>query len=88
MRSPVRLDGDKVYPPAVAGCSVSSPRLCWISACQSARHCQIVGDDSGVFLEDLGSSNGTYVRVRSGDVIPFGALMLIGQKLFRIDKAV
>jgi pSer/pThr/pTyr-binding forkhead associated (FHA) protein len=52
----------------------------------SGTHCKVVGDDSGVFLEDVGSSNGTYVRVRSGDTVPFGSLILIGQKLFQIEK--
>ncbi len=51
----------------------------------SGSHCRIVGDESGVFLEDLGSSNGTYMRVRSGQVIPSGRLILVGQQLFRIE---
>jgi hypothetical protein len=51
----------------------------------SGSHCRIVGDDSGVFLEDLGSSNGTYLRVRDGQTIPHGSLVLIGQQLFRLD---
>jgi len=53
----------------------------------SGRHCRIVGDDSGIFLEDLGSSNGTYMRVRTGQVLPFGSLVLIGQKLFQLERA-
>lgn len=52
----------------------------------SGRHCAVVGDDSGVYLEDLGSSNGTYLRVRSGDTVPFGSLVLFGQQLFRIER--
>lgn len=50
----------------------------------SSSHCRIVGDDSGVYLEDRGSSNGTYLRVRSGTVVPFGSLVLIGQQLFHV----
>jgi len=50
----------------------------------SSAHCRIVGDDSGVYLEDRGSSNGTYLRVRSGTVVPFGSLVLIGQQLFHV----
>jgi pSer/pThr/pTyr-binding forkhead associated (FHA) protein len=53
----------------------------------SSSHCRIVGDDSGVYLEDRGSSNGTYLRVRSGTVVPFGSLVLIGQQLFHVRKA-
>ncbi|EDM80727.1 FHA domain containing protein [Plesiocystis pacifica SIR-1] len=51
----------------------------------SGSHCRIVGDDEGVFLEDLGSSNGTYMRVRKGQLVHPGSLILIGQQLFRID---
>ncbi|MEX1365115.1 MAG: FHA domain-containing protein [Nannocystaceae bacterium] len=52
----------------------------------SGSHCRIVGDDTGVYLEDLGSSNGTYMRVRSGTVLPYGSLVLIGQKLFQLER--
>lgn len=52
----------------------------------SGSHCRVVGDDAGVWLEDLNSSNGTYMRVRDGQVIPFGSLVLLGQNLFRIDQ--
>ncbi len=51
----------------------------------SGTHCRIFGDDAGVFIEDLGSSNGTYMRVRSGQVVPLGSLVLVGQQLFRVD---
>ncbi len=51
----------------------------------SSRHCRIVGDESGVYLEDCGSSNGTYLRIRSGSRVDFGTLILVGQQLFRID---
>ncbi len=52
----------------------------------SGTHCRVFGDDNGVYLEDLGSSNGTYVRVRTGDRVPFGRTVLIGQRLFRIEQ--
>jgi hypothetical protein len=51
----------------------------------SGTHCRIVGDDSGVFIEDLGSSNGTYMRVRSGQIVAPGRLILVGQQLFRVE---
>jgi predicted component of type VI protein secretion system len=51
----------------------------------SGEHCKIIGDDNGVFLEDLGSSNGTYMRVRSGHIVTYGSMILIGQKLFRVE---
>lgn len=52
----------------------------------SGKHCRVVGDDTGVYMEDLGSSNGTYMRVRSGATLPFGSLILIGQKLFQVER--
>ena len=39
----------------------------------------------GVFLEDLGSSNGTFVRVQGTALVPRGALLLMGQQLFRVE---
>jgi pSer/pThr/pTyr-binding forkhead associated (FHA) protein len=51
----------------------------------SGSHCRVIGDDEGVFLEDLGSSNGTYVRVRKGQLIRAGSLILVGQQLFRVE---
>jgi hypothetical protein len=53
----------------------------------SGAHCRVFADDAGIFLEDLGSSNGTYQRVRDGQVVPFMSLILIGQQLFRLEPA-
>jgi hypothetical protein len=53
----------------------------------SGTHCRVVGDDNGVYVEDVGSSNGTYMRVRPGTVLPYGSLVLIGQKLFQFERA-
>jgi pSer/pThr/pTyr-binding forkhead associated (FHA) protein len=52
----------------------------------SSTHCRVAGDDDGVFLEDRGSSNGTYLRVRSGTTVPYGSLLLIGQQLFHVRQ--
>jgi hypothetical protein len=52
----------------------------------SAHHCRLLAVGDGVWLEDLGSSNGTYVRLRSGDVIPFGSVVTIGASLYRIES--
>ena len=53
----------------------------------SGAHCRIIGDDTGVYLEDLDSSNGTYFKARQGELLPYGSLILLGQHLFRIDPA-
>ena len=50
----------------------------------SGGHCQLSVRDGGVYLKDLGSSNGTFLRVRESRVVPSGSLMLMGQQLFRI----
>jgi pSer/pThr/pTyr-binding forkhead associated (FHA) protein len=50
----------------------------------SGAHCQLSIRDGGVFLKDLGSSNGTFLRVRETRQVPSGSLMLMGQQLFRI----
>lgn len=53
----------------------------------SAAHCRTRRMDDGVLLEDLDSSNGTWVRLRSGDAIPFGSVVAIGRSLYRVDPA-
>jgi pSer/pThr/pTyr-binding forkhead associated (FHA) protein len=50
----------------------------------SGSHCQISVHEGRVYLKDLGSSNGTFLRVRENRVVPSGSLMLMGQQLFRI----
>jgi pSer/pThr/pTyr-binding forkhead associated (FHA) protein len=50
----------------------------------SGGHCQLSVREGRVYLKDLGSSNGTFLRVRESRVIPSGSLMLMGQQLFRV----
>jgi len=40
------------------------------------------GED--VYLEDLGSRNGTYVKVRGKAPLPNGASVMLGSQLFRV----
>jgi pSer/pThr/pTyr-binding forkhead associated (FHA) protein len=51
----------------------------------SGLHCRIHHDGSGVVLTDVGSSNGTFVRIRGERRIGNGELLLMGQQLFRIN---
>ncbi|MBX7083429.1 MAG: FHA domain-containing protein [Nannocystaceae bacterium] len=53
----------------------------------SGQHARLVPEGDGVRLEDLGSSNGTWLRLRSGDLMPFGAIVAIGRQLFRVAQA-
>jgi pSer/pThr/pTyr-binding forkhead associated (FHA) protein len=50
----------------------------------SGSHCEIYVQDGRVYLKDLGSSNGTFLRIRESRVVPSGSLLLMGQQLFRV----
>lgn len=50
----------------------------------SGTHAQITLRDGRVFLNDLGSSNGTFLRVRENRNVASGSLLLMGQQLFRV----
>ncbi|HPH26665.1 MAG TPA: FHA domain-containing protein, partial [Pseudomonadota bacterium] len=39
-----------------------------------------------VYLQDLASSNGTYLRIAGERVVPAGTYLLLGQQLFRIQQ--
>jgi predicted component of type VI protein secretion system len=52
----------------------------------SGLHCRIAkGPDGRVYLTDVGSSNGTFVRLNSERSIGAGDVLLMGQQLFRVD---
>jgi pSer/pThr/pTyr-binding forkhead associated (FHA) protein len=51
----------------------------------SGLHCRIHEEGGRVFLTDVGSSNGTFVRVHGQASIPSGSLLLMGQQLFRVE---
>ncbi len=50
----------------------------------SATHARISVREGMVYLQDLGSSNGTFIRLDGGRTIPSGTLLLMGQQLFRV----
>ena len=49
----------------------------------SGLHCRLSWDGQKLFLTDLGSSNGTFVRVPDAD-LRTGDVLLMGQQLFRV----
>jgi len=49
----------------------------------SGLHCRLSWDGRKLFLTDLGSSNGTFLRISEGD-LRSGDVLLMGQQLFRI----
>ena len=51
----------------------------------SGQHARLVLRDGRFFLEDLNSSNGTFIRVRGERAIKPGAAILMGQQLFRVS---
>jgi pSer/pThr/pTyr-binding forkhead associated (FHA) protein len=51
----------------------------------SGTHARISLRDGRVYLVDVGSSNGTFLRVRGERRIPSGAFILMGQQLFRVE---
>jgi len=53
----------------------------------SRRHARISLSDSLVFLEDLGSSNGTFLRVKRPVVLEVGDEIFVGRTLLRLERA-
>ncbi|HEY3666785.1 MAG TPA: FHA domain-containing protein, partial [Polyangiaceae bacterium] len=52
----------------------------------SGLHCSIAkGPDGKIYLTDVGSSNGTFVRIRAEQQVGPTDILLMGQQLFRID---
>ncbi|HEY3234134.1 MAG TPA: FHA domain-containing protein, partial [Polyangiaceae bacterium] len=52
----------------------------------SGLHCRIApGPDGRVYLTDVGSSNGTFLRLNAEQAIRTGDILLMGQQLFRVD---
>jgi hypothetical protein len=51
----------------------------------SGTHARISLRDERVYLTDLGSSNGTFLRLRHERAVAAGAFMLMGQQLFRLE---
>ncbi|HVZ74857.1 MAG TPA: FHA domain-containing protein [Polyangia bacterium] len=51
----------------------------------SGTHARISLNDGAVILQDLGSSNGTFLRLRHERNVPNGSFILMGQQLFRVE---
>lgn len=50
----------------------------------SGLHCRLSWEGGRLFLTDLGSSNGTFVRIHGQTEVQTGDILLMGQQLFRI----
>jgi pSer/pThr/pTyr-binding forkhead associated (FHA) protein len=51
----------------------------------SGAHCKLVARDGRFFLRDVGSTNGSYLRVKGEGILAQGDLLLLGQQLFKVD---
>ncbi len=52
----------------------------------SGLHCRIAPESDGsIYLTDVGSSNGTFVRLSRDHSLTSGDILLMGQQLFRVD---
>jgi pSer/pThr/pTyr-binding forkhead associated (FHA) protein len=51
----------------------------------SGTHARISLNEGQVILSDLGSSNGTFLRLRHERAVPNGSFVLMGQQLFRVE---
>jgi pSer/pThr/pTyr-binding forkhead associated (FHA) protein len=52
----------------------------------SGLHCKVArGSDGKVYLTDVGSSNGTFIRLKAERTVQSGEILLMGQQLFRVD---
>jgi pSer/pThr/pTyr-binding forkhead associated (FHA) protein len=51
----------------------------------SGTHAKISLQNGAFFLNDLGSSNGTFLRLIQPRLVPPGTFLLLGQQLFRLD---
>ncbi|MCB9520117.1 MAG: FHA domain-containing protein [Myxococcales bacterium] len=50
----------------------------------SGKHARVFQDSGRYFVEDLKSSNGTFMRIRGDRTVGNGALLLLGQQPFRV----
>jgi hypothetical protein len=50
----------------------------------SRQHAKVYHRGEDFFLEDMGSRNGSFLRVRDKTPVPVGASVLVGAQLFRV----
>jgi pSer/pThr/pTyr-binding forkhead associated (FHA) protein len=50
----------------------------------SGLHCRLTYENEKVTLTDLGSSNGSFIRLREETALEQGDILLMGQQLFRV----
>jgi pSer/pThr/pTyr-binding forkhead associated (FHA) protein len=53
----------------------------------SSKHATIIVNDGSLAVKDLGSANGTFVRINGQAAINAGDLLLVGEQILRVDPA-
>jgi pSer/pThr/pTyr-binding forkhead associated (FHA) protein len=53
----------------------------------SSKHATIIVNDGSLAVKDLGSANGTFVRINGQAPINAGDLLLVGEQILRVDPA-
>ena len=51
----------------------------------SSKHCTLTNSQDGLLLTDTGSTNGTFVRIRGSIILEDNDLILLGQKIFKVN---
>jgi pSer/pThr/pTyr-binding forkhead associated (FHA) protein len=51
----------------------------------SGLHLKLYTENNKFYLNDLGSSNGSFYKISTETAVPSGSFLLMGQQLFRID---
>ncbi len=53
----------------------------------SSRHCLVTVGDGQIGVKDLGSANGTFVKINGSTAVTPGDLLLVGEQILRVDPA-
>jgi pSer/pThr/pTyr-binding forkhead associated (FHA) protein len=53
----------------------------------SSRHCVVTVGDGQIGVKDLGSANGTFVKINGSASVTAGDLLLVGEQILRVDPA-
>ncbi len=53
----------------------------------SSRHCLVTVADGQIGVKDLGSANGTFVKINGSASVTAGDLLLVGEQILRVDPA-
>lgn len=80
---PVEMTGDELMVGKDPDCDLSMPDDGYVSR----RHARISRSEGMTYLEDLGSSNGTFLKVRRPIILEPGDEILLGTSVLRFDQS-